>query len=296
MADLYVLSQTAHHIRNRTQAFQAAVNLKSCFRWCSSGTPVQNKLDDLFTLTEFLGFYPVDNRANARRWILDPLGRKEEHALENLRLLMRTIAIRRPKLSENGCKRSEREVPVSLSQAERKQYGSTRTEALSMVTRAGNKSSAHTLLSFILQMRQLCSHGLLSGAIVHRSNFPQEASTCTIVCDKCADNFNPVDSTSLTSTAIDGPRYCPECAFEEDISAGLPTQFSPAQDVVYKGTTSVSQLEYQLDGGLGDSIVEMEIDGPSISGTQTSSKIDSVVRNLIQLDRARHHDSKPIKR
>ena len=296
MADLYALSQTAHHIRNRTQAFQAAVNLKSCFRWCSSGTPVQNKLDDLFTLTEFLGFYPVDNRANARRWILDPLGRKEEHALENLRLLMRTVAIRRPRLSESGCKRSEREVPVYLSQAERKQYGSTRTQALGMVTRTGNKSSAHTLLSFILQMRQLCSHGLLSGAIVHQSNSPQEGSTCTIVCDKCADNFNPADSTSLTSTATDGPRYCPECAFEDDISAALPTQFSSAQNVVYKGTTSVSQLEYQLDGELDDGVVEMEIDGPSISETQTSSKLESVVRNLIQLDRARHHDSKPIKR
>lgn len=293
MADLYVLSQTAHHIRNRTQAFQAAVNLKSSFRWCSSGTPVQNKLDDLFTLTEFLGFYPVDNRANARRWILDPLGRKEEHALDNLRLLMRTVAIRRSKVSENGCKRSESEVSVHLSQAERKQYGSIRTQARSMVTRAENKSSAHTLLSFILQMRQLCGHGVLSGVIAHQ---PLEASACTMVCDKCADNFSPVDPTNLTLTATDGPRYCPECAFEEDISAAMPTQFSSAQNVLYKGTTSVSQLEYQLDLELDDGIVEMEIDGPSISGTQTSSKIDTVVRNLIQLDRARHHDSKPIKR
>ena len=291
-----MLAQTAHHIRNRTQAFQAAVNLKSRFRWCSSGTPVQNKLDDLFTLTEFLGFYPVDNRANARRWILDPLGRKEEHALEHLRLLMRTVAIRRPRLSEGGCKRSEREVPVYLSQAERKLYDSTRTQALSMVTRTGNKSSAHTLLSFILQMRQLCSHGLLSGAGVHRSIFPQEASTCTVVCDKCADNFSLANSTGLTSTQINGLWYCPECAFEEDISAALPTQFSSAQNVGYNSTTSVSHLEHQLDGKLYDGVIEMEIDGSSISETQTSSKLDSVVRNLIQLDRARHHDSKPIKR
>ena len=291
-----MLSQTAHHIRNRTQAFQAAVNLKSSFRWCSTGTPVQNKLDDLFSLTEFLGFYPVDNRANARRWILDPLGRKEEHALENLRLLMRTVAIRRPKVSENGCKRSEREMPVYLSQAERDQYGSVRTQARSMVTRTVNKSSAHTLLSFILQMRQLCSHGLLSEVIDHRSNSPREASIRTMVCDKCADNFGPADSTSLTSTAIDGPRYCPECAFEEDISAALPTQFDLAQNVIHKGATSVSQSEHQLDGKLDDGVVEMEIDGPSISEMQTSSKLDSVVCNLIQLDRARHHDSKPIKR
>ena len=116
------------------------------------------------------------------------------------------------------------------------------------------------------------------------------------MCDKCADNFNPADSIALTFPAIDGPRYCPECAFEEDISAALPTQSSLAQNVVYRGKTSVSHLEYQLVGELDNGVVEMEMDGPSISETQTSSKLDSVVRNLIQLDRARHHDSKPIKR
>ncbi len=291
-----MLSPTAHHIRNRTQAFQAAVNLKSGTRWCSSGTPVQNRLDDLFTLTEFLGFYPVENRANARRWILDPLGRKEEHALENLRLLMRTVAIRRPKLSESDCKRSEREVPVDLFQAEREQYNSTRAQARSMVTRTGNRSSAHTLLSFILQMRQLCSHGLSREAMIRRSNSLREASPCAIVCDRCADSFNPADSTTLNLTASDGPRYCPECAFEDDISAALPKQLWSVQNGVYQDTTSVSRLEDQLVENSDDDVIEMDIDGPSISGTQTSSKIDSIVRNLIELDRLRHHDSKPIKR
>ncbi len=209
---------------------------------------------------------------------------------------MRTVAIRRPKLSGSGCKRSEREVPVFLFQNERKQYDSTRTKARSTITLTGNKSSAHTLLSFILQMRQLCSHGLSREAIVRRAKSLREASTCAIVCDRCADSFNPADSTSLNSTAIDGPRYCPECAFEEDISAALPTQFSSVQNGVYKGPASLSRLEYHSVEGSNDGVVEMEIDGPTISGTQTSSKIDSIVHNLTQLDRARHHDSKPIKR
>ena len=291
-----MIFQTAHHIRNRTQAFKAAVDLKSGIRWCSSGTPVQNKLDDLFTLTEFLGFYPVDNRVNARKWILDPLGRKEEHALENLRLIMKTVAIRRPKLSESDCKRSEREVLVDLFQAEREQYDSTRTQARSMVTRTGNRSSAHTLLSFILQMRQLCSHGLSREAIVRRPDSLRKASTCAIVCDRCADSINPADSTSLTMTATDGPRYCPECAFEDDISPALPTQLSSVQNGVYKDIISISRLEDHLVENLDDDVDEMDMDGPSLSVMQTSSKIDSIVRNLIELDRVRHHDSKSIKR
>ena len=287
---------SAHHIRNRTQAFQAVVNLKSSSRWCSTGTPVQNKLDDLFTLTEFLGFYPVDNRANARRWILDPLGRKEEHALENLRLVMRTVAIRRPKLSESDCKRSEREVFVELSQPEREQYNSTRTQARGMVTRAGNKSSAHTLLSFILRMRQLCSHGLSRGPIFRRPNLIGESSTCATVCDKCADSFSAVDPKILTLTGNDGPRYCPECAFENDISASLPAQSSSVQNGVYKDTNGIPRLEDQMIENLDDGIVEMEIDGPPVCETHTSSKLDSIVRNLIGLDCVRHRDNKPIKR
>ena len=287
---------SAHHIRNRTQAFQAVVNLKSSSRWCSSGTPVQNRLDDLFTLTEFLGFYPVDNRANARRWILDPLGRKEEHALENLRLVMRTVAMRRTKLSESDCKRSEREVLVELFQTEREQYDSTRTQARSMVTRTGNKSSAHTLLSFILRMRQLCSHGLSRGAILRRPTLIRETPTYMTVCDKCADSFNPAVSGTLTLTGIDGPRYCPECAFENDISANLPTQSPSAQNGVYKDTISTPRLEDQMIEILDDGVVEMEIDGPPVYETHASSKIDSIVRNLIDLDRVRHRDSKPIKR
>ena len=287
---------SAHHIRNRTQAFQAVVNLKSSSRWCSSGTPVQNRLDDLFTLTEFLGFYPVDNRANARRWILDPLGRKEEHALENLRLIMRTAAIRRSKVSESDCQRSEREVLVEFFQNEREQYDSTRTQARSMVTRNGNISSAHTLLSFILRMRQLCSHGLSRGAILRRPNLIRETSACMTVCDKCADSFNPAVSKILTLTATDGPRYCPECAFENDMYAGLPTQSSSMQNGVYGDTTRIQRLEDQMIENSDDGVVEMEIDGPPVYETHISSKIDSIVHNLIGLDRARHPDGKPIKR
>ena len=253
-------------------------------------------MDDLFTLTEFLGFYPVDNRTNARRWILDPLGREEEHALENLRLVMSTVAIRRPKFSPSDCKRSEREVLVKLFQAEREQYDSTRTQARSMVTRTGNKSSAHTLLSFILRMRQLCSHGPSRPAIFRRPNLVRETSTCATVCDKCADSFNPAVPEILTLTAIDGPRYCPECAFEDDISASLPTQSPSAQNGVYKDTISIPRLEDQMIENLDDGVVEMEIDGPPVYERHTSSKIDSIVRNLIDLDRVRHHDSKPIKR
>lgn len=74
-----VVLDEAHHIRNRTKCFRAVMNLRAERKWCLTGTPVQNSLEDLFSLTEYLGFHPVENRLNARRWILEPLGARDEN-------------------------------------------------------------------------------------------------------------------------------------------------------------------------------------------------------------------------
>ena len=294
MTDLRV-SLTAHHIRNRTQAFQAAMNLKTERRWCVTGTPVQNRISDLFTLTEFLRFYPVENRSNARRWILDPLGTKEEHALDNFRQLMKTIAIRRPKLSESNSNRSEREVQVYLSQAEREQYDSIRTKARETITRMGNCSSSHTLLSYILRMRQLCSHGW-SGEPFHRGfDVLRKDLRSTPACDRCADSLTLSEINNLASDAVDGPRYCLECAFEEDISIGSATQSLSMPRITQQDLTTLMPRVSEKFESLAHVDERMD-DRPKFADALTSSKIGSVLHNLFQLNRSLHSDKKPIKR
>ena len=56
--------------------------------------------------------------------------------------------------------RSELEVAVDLSRSECDEYETVRANAGRMKASMGKGMSAHTLLSFILQMRQICSHGL----------------------------------------------------------------------------------------------------------------------------------------
>lgn len=288
----------AHHIRNRTSAFQAILNLRTDRRWCVTGTPVQNSLEDLFTLTEFLQFYPLETRQNVRRWVLDPLGTKEDGAIENFRLLVKTVALRRSRNSEMKHVRSEVEVAVTLSQTERQQYGSIYTRARNMMVSVEKSTSAHNLLSYILQMRQVCSRGLRKrasrpGPAAARGPSPNKTS-----CNKCLEML-PRDQVLNSSLAESGePKYCLECAAEESVDPGLFTDSLSLQSRVCRDTstpkswTGIGVLDVPSDDDGGD----IDLNATTVSRLERSSKIDSVVSNLLQLERTRHYGSTPIKR
>ena len=263
-----------------------------------TGTPVQNSLDDLFTLTEFLRFHPVETRQNVRRWVLDPLGTNKDGAIENFRLLMMTVALRRSRNSEMKHVRSEVEVAVTLSQTERQQYGSIRTRAQNMMASVEKTTSAHNLLSYILQMRQVCSHGLRkrasrSGPAAARGPLPSNTS-----CNKCSGVL-PRDLILTSSLAESGePKYCPECAAEESGDLGLLTDSPSLQSHICrdkstpKSWTGITALDVLGDDDGGDIVLNATTE----SGPEWSSKIASVVNNLVQLEQSHHSGSTPIKR
>ncbi len=54
-----VVLDEAHRIRNqKTRRFKSIVGLNADFRWCLTGTPIQNRLSDLFSLVLFLEIFP----------------------------------------------------------------------------------------------------------------------------------------------------------------------------------------------------------------------------------------------
>jgi DNA repair protein RAD16 len=49
----------AHNIKERaTNTAKAAFQLQSNYRWCLSGTPLQNRVGELYSLVRFLGGDP----------------------------------------------------------------------------------------------------------------------------------------------------------------------------------------------------------------------------------------------
>ena len=54
-----VILDEAHRIKSRTTSTcQAALQLKAQKRWCVSGTPLQNRIGELFSLIRFTQYYP----------------------------------------------------------------------------------------------------------------------------------------------------------------------------------------------------------------------------------------------
>jgi DNA repair protein RAD16 len=52
----------AHNIKERsTNTAKAAFELKSKYKWCLSGTPLQNRVGELYSLVRFLGVDPFSH-------------------------------------------------------------------------------------------------------------------------------------------------------------------------------------------------------------------------------------------
>lgn len=56
---IYLQLDEAHNIKERsTNTAKAAFELKSDYKWCLSGTPLQNRVGELYSLVRFLGGDP----------------------------------------------------------------------------------------------------------------------------------------------------------------------------------------------------------------------------------------------
>ncbi|EPE05019.1 snf2 family helicase [Ophiostoma piceae UAMH 11346] len=101
-----VILDEAHSIKNRNAKMtKACCALSSEFRWCLTGTPMQNNLDELQSLIKFLRITPYDNLTEWRAHIDAPLKNGRGYlAIRRLHSLLRCFMKRRTKdvLKEEG--------------------------------------------------------------------------------------------------------------------------------------------------------------------------------------------------
>ncbi|EHK44110.1 hypothetical protein TRIATDRAFT_181487, partial [Trichoderma atroviride IMI 206040] len=187
-----VILDEAHTIKNRNaKATKACCALQSEYRWCLSGTPMQNNLEELQSLINFLRIKPYSDLRAWKDHIELPLkGGKGHIALGRLHSFLRCFMKRRTKeilkqdgalvpggvpsadgaATVNGFRHTNRKVvtvAAELSPAERRFYQRLEARADRSITKMmKEKISYANAFTLLLRLRQACNHPkLLEGKL-----------------------------------------------------------------------------------------------------------------------------------
>ncbi len=165
--DTVVLDE-AQNIKNPdSQVAQAAFELRAAFRLALSGTPVENRLDELWSQFHFLNRGLLGGRQDFQDRYAQPIASGQPQAAERLRERIRPFILRRSKgeVAPELPPRTERVLHCEFSDAERIVYDTVRAatlnDAVARLEAGGNVMAAFEAL---LRLRQACCHsGLIPG-------------------------------------------------------------------------------------------------------------------------------------
>ncbi|KAI1169991.1 DNA repair protein rad-5 [Nemania sp. FL0916] len=170
-----IILDEAHTIKNRqSKTAKACYELSAEHRWVLTGTPIVNRLEDLFSLVRFLRVEPWNNFSFWRTFITTPFESKDfMRALDVVQTVLEPLVMRRTKDMKTPSgeplvllpPKSVEIVDVELSQPERAVYDYVFTKAkrtFSANIERGTVMKAYTtIFAQILRLRQTCCHPTL---------------------------------------------------------------------------------------------------------------------------------------
>lgn len=163
-----IVLDEAHYIRRQATTLYAAVTeLDACHRWCLTGTPIQNKLEDLGALLAFIRADSFASISMFRKYIVSAFSYDLEEAKEKLSLLLNSICMRRSIRRLDLPSVVERRHDIELSSAEREQYTTTLKSMFWELTHGSREKYSGTpfgKFQIQLQLRRLCNHGTFQKA------------------------------------------------------------------------------------------------------------------------------------
>uniref|UniRef100_A0A0D9W9X0 RING-type domain-containing protein n=1 Tax=Leersia perrieri TaxID=77586 RepID=A0A0D9W9X0_9ORYZ len=168
-----VVLDEAQTIKNyRTQVARACCGLRSMRRWCLSGTPIQNTIEDLYSYFRFLKYEPYCVYTSFRSMIKQQISYDATRGYKKLQAILKIILLRRTKetlidgepiiklppktieLSKIDFTKEERTFYMIIEEGSRekfKEYAAAGTI---------RENYAHILV-LLLRLRQACDHPIL---------------------------------------------------------------------------------------------------------------------------------------
>jgi hypothetical protein len=229
----------AHIIRRQvTTFFRSVTELKARSRWCLTGTPIQNKLEDIGSLFAFIRAHPFHSIAMFRRFVSIPFDESEERrevATKNLTLLLESLCLRRSRDLLHLPEPQHRIRTLDFSPEEREQYEQTKkimNRALRQKVGESYSKSIFGMFQVQLQLRILCNHGTYQQPFswARRSlQDEREDALCSlggygeVNCSACRQSLPVLGSNNLYRTYRGSCAHvvCRECLDQNEQVSGV---------------------------------------------------------------------------
>ncbi|CAI0444051.1 unnamed protein product [Linum tenue] len=300
-----VILDEAQTIKNhRTQVARACCSLRAKRRWCLSGTPIQNAIDDLYSYFRFLRYEPYSVYKSFYSAIKLPISRNSIQGYKKLRAVLAAVMLRRTKGTMiNGepiIKLPPKSIglnKVEFSPEERAFYTQLESDSSSKFkayAAAGTVSQNYAnILLMLLRLRQACDHPLLvkgfnsdsvqKVSVDMAKRLPMKmvldlldrVASHTAICRICSD---PPEDPVVTRC---GHVFCYECVSnyltgDDNTCPGLNCKEQLSSDVVFSEATLRSCKSNNNDTGSSRSKLNHQI----TENEYSSSKIKDVLRIL----------------
>lgn len=229
-----IVLDEAHIIRRRaTFLYKTVSDLNAKFRWCLTGSPIQNSLEDIGALFTFIRATPFDSMSTFRYFIVTPFLEGDERrvlASERLSRLLDSVCLRRT--------RDLLHLPdprhvirfIELCEEEREQYETTKKimiQALRQKVGEADKKHLFGMFQAQLQLRILSNHGTFqqpfSWTDPRNLQMEREDASCAvgqigdIVCSLCRQTMPLLETNRIARKYPETCAHvlCSECIDEK---------------------------------------------------------------------------------
>jgi SNF2 family DNA or RNA helicase len=161
-----VIVDESQNMKNyEAQQTQAIYQLQSQYRICLSGTPIENRLMELWTLFNFLNPGLLGSRKEFQEEFVIPIERfHNKEAIEKLKTIISPFILRRVKTDKSVIsdlpEKNEMKIYVELSETQLKLYKELVNDILNKFESGESKEQGKSILilSMLTKLKQICNH------------------------------------------------------------------------------------------------------------------------------------------